>query len=257
MYIVSSGGHTASPVQLCRGGTDTPRLLTEGHSSLDPAATPTGIKDARAKRTVIMETRRRGPQVRRADFGSAGQWALLFGRVDCASFFAACANSAGCGDSSMPVSMRASADSATVQDCRQQPGRCSDRVDAASVCACVCERVRSCVCVCACVRVSCACVCVMCACAIGACHVLCACVWGYEVVVVVVVVGGGGGGGMPACHPRRLPPQSFQHRWDSQSFKHRRTAAVAGSKAGRACPRTCDGRVQRQADSGRTGEAGC
>ena len=38
----------------------------------------------------------------------------------------------------MPGSMHASAaDSTTVQDCRQQAGRCSDRVDAASMCACV------------------------------------------------------------------------------------------------------------------------
>ena len=41
------------------------------------------------------------------------------------------------------------ADTTTVQDCRQQAGRCSDRVDAASMCACV--RVVVCACVCACV----------------------------------------------------------------------------------------------------------
>jgi hypothetical protein len=52
---------------------------------------------------------------------------------------------------------------------------------------------------------------------------------------------------LPARHPRRLPPQSFQHRWHSQPIWHRRTAAVAGSKAGRACACACDGRVQRQA----------
>ena len=44
------------------------------------------------------------------------------------------------------------ADTTTVQDCRQQPGRCSDRVDRVSVCA----SVRACSCVH--VRVSCACV---------------------------------------------------------------------------------------------------
>ena len=48
-----------------------------------------------------------------------------------------------------------------------------------------------------------------------------------------------------------------QHRWHSQPIRHRRTAAIAASKAGRACACACDGRVQRQADSGRTGEAGC
>ena len=57
------------------------------------------------------------------------------------------------------------------------------------------------------------------------------------VVVVCVCVCGGG---MPACSPR-LPPQSFQHRWHSQPIRHRRTAAVAGSKAGRACVCACDG----------------
>jgi hypothetical protein len=51
----------------------------------------------------------------------------------------------------------------------------------------------------------------------------------------------GGGGGVPAIHPRRLPPQSFQHRWHSQPIRHRRTAAVAGSKAGRACACAFDG----------------
>jgi hypothetical protein len=61
-------------------------------------------------------------------------------------------------------------------------------------------------------------------------------------------------GGLPASHPRRLPTQSRQHRWHSQPVRHRRTAAVAGSKAGRAW--AC-GWVQRQAGSGRTGEAGC
>ena len=54
----------------------------------------------------------------------------------------------------------------------------------------------------------------------------------------VVVVGLGG---LPASHPRRLPPQSFQHRWHPQPMRHRRTAAVAGSKAGRACTCACDG----------------
>ena len=49
---------------------------------------------------------------------------------------------------------------------------------------------------------------------------------------------------LPACSPR-LPPQSRRHRWHSQPIRHRRTAAVAGSKAGRAC--ACAGRVQRQA----------
>ena len=139
------------------------------------------------------------------------------------------------------------ADSTTVQDCRQQAGRCSDRVDAASMCACVCACVRVVVCLCVCVRVSCACVCVrvMCACAICVCHVLCAYVWGCRVVVVLVVAGGGVG--LPASHPRRLPTQSFQHRWHSQPIRHRRTAAVAGSKAGRACTCAYAGRVQRQA----------
>ena len=47
-------------------------------------------------------------------------------------------------------SMCASADStAVVQDCTQQPGRCSDRVDRVSVCASV--RVVVCACVSACV----------------------------------------------------------------------------------------------------------
>ena len=32
-----------------------------------------------------------------------------------------------------------------------------------------------------------------------------------------------------------LPPQSGQHRWHSQPTRHRRTAALAASKAGRAC----------------------
>ena len=50
-------------------------------------------------------------------------------------------------------SMHASAaDSTTANDCRQQPGRCSDRVDRVSVCASVRE------CSCVHVRVSCACV---------------------------------------------------------------------------------------------------
>ena len=49
----------------------------------------------------------------------------------------------------------------------------------------------------------------------------------------------------------------LEHRWYSQPIRHRRTAAVAGSKAGRACVCACAGRVQRQAGSGRTGEAGC
>ena len=70
------------------------------------------------------------------------------------------------------------ADTTTVQDCRQQAGRCSDRVDRVSVCASVRARACSCMRVCVCVRVSCACVCAMPACAIGACHVPCAYVWG-------------------------------------------------------------------------------
>jgi hypothetical protein len=38
-----------------------------------------------------------------------------------------------------------------------------------------------------------------------------------------------------------LPTQSRQRRWHSQPIRHRRTAAVAGSKAGRACACACDG----------------
>ncbi len=62
--------------------------------------------------------------------------------------FVCCANN-GAADLSMLESMHASAaGSTTVQDCRQQAGRCSDRVDAASVCACVCVCVRAVVCAC-------------------------------------------------------------------------------------------------------------
>ena len=86
-------------------------------------------------------------------------------------------------------SMRASADStAVVQDCTQQPGRCSDRVDRVSVCASVGARECSCMCVCVRACVMCVCACVMPACAICVCHVLSAYVWG-------VWSGGGGGGG--------------------------------------------------------------
>ena len=82
----------------------------------------------------------------------------------------------------MPGSMHASAaDSTTVQDCRQQAGRCSDRVDAASVCASVRVRACSCVCLCARVRVSCACVCVCVMCHVCVCYrrVPCAMSCGY------------------------------------------------------------------------------
>ena len=67
----------------------------------------------------------------------------------------------------MPGSMHASAaDTTTVQDFRQQAGRCSDRVDRVSVCASVRARECSCMCVCVracvmCVRVCHACVCYM------------------------------------------------------------------------------------------------
>ena len=44
------------------------------------------------------------------------------------------------------------------------------------------------------------------------------------------------------CHVRAcVSCQSFQHRWHPQPIRHRRTAAVAGSKAGRACSCACDG----------------
>ena len=80
----------------------------------------------------------------------------------------------------MPGSMHASAaDSTTVQDCRQQAGRCSDRVDRVSVCASV--RVVACACVCACVchvRACVSCLRVLYACAMCVCYVLCAYVWG-------------------------------------------------------------------------------
>ena len=105
--------------------------------------------------------------------------------------FVCCANNvaaADCGDLSILGSKHASAaDSTTAGDCRQQAGRCSDRVDRVSVCASVRVRACSCMCVCVCVRVSCACVCGMPACAIGACHVLCKCVRGCAVVVCVCV----------------------------------------------------------------------
>ena len=89
----------------------------------------------------------------------------------------------------------------------------------------VCVRVR--VVVCACV---CACVCHVRAC-VSCLRVLYACAMCH-----VRMCGGdewwwwwwwwwwGRGWGLPASHPRRLPPQSRQHRWHSQPLRHRRAA---------------------------------
>jgi hypothetical protein len=52
------------------------------------------------------------------------------------------------------------------------------------------------------------------------------------------VVEVGGAGRVPASHPCRLLTQNHQHRWP---IRHRRTAAVAGSRAGRACASACGG----------------
>ena len=61
------------------------------------------------------------------------------------------------------------ADTTTVQDCRQQAGRCSDRVDR----VCVCASVRACSCVH--VRASCACVRHVRALRVRVCHVCVCC----------------------------------------------------------------------------------